>query len=193
MPTTKFGTPEPTISNAVKLHKKGQKFAGIIVELPEDKTPYPAYGNPGEMAKWPDGTLKKQWVFTMKAIKEDICDCEEWCEEGAKNSTRGTEEDDGYRKLYVPSSGNLITAMYEALKKAEVQNPEEGGVFVIQRTGLDFERAKKTGGKPPVLYNAAYKAPTADTLLEVKKYQNKDDESTSFLEDYETLQSVLED
>ena len=167
----------PVKSKSVKLHRKGQKYVGIVVEDPVQRQATVYGGAPGELATWADGQPKMQWHMTFLTISEDICDCEDFCAEGAKNKDRGTSDDDGVRKFYVPTSGNLITAMVDALKAggAPVDKDgdpeiETGGVFAIQRTGLDYEKAK-AGNKPPVLYGAAYKPPTPETLLKVKEYE----------------------
>lgn len=190
-------------SRSVKLHKKSSLYGGIVLSEPA-KRPKPTYGGaPGEVDRWSDGTTKEQWTFEFLTIKEDICDCEEWCAEGTKNADYGTEADDGLRRFYVPTSGNLIVSMVNALKEGGAPlvdgapEVEIGGTFIIKRTGLDHSKVKG-GGKPPVTYSAIYKPATEATLAKIAKYRPQDNgngasEPDDMSADMEQLKGLIDD
>jgi hypothetical protein len=167
-----FGS-ETRGTKTVKLHEKGSSFTGIITDVPSliQQNDFTT----GKPAFWDNGDPKKQFKFPMLSVKEAPCECDEWCEGGAKTADYGSEDDDGFRNLYVPKSGNLTRAISLALKAAGAPGgePEVGGVLQVTRTGVDHTNAKP-GRKPPVSYSATYNRPTEASLAKISAYVSSD-------------------
>jgi hypothetical protein len=139
-------------AKSIVLHKKGQHFTGTLLEEPVLRTKMKFGGAMGEVDTWDNGDAKKEWMFTFSKESESICDCEEWCDSGAKHADRGGPDDTGIRKLYAAPKSNLLVAITDSLGSGDL-NP--GDRVKITRTGVAPREAGYTG-KPKVTYSAEH-------------------------------------
>jgi len=115
----------------------GDMIKGIICEPPtlRDQTDMKT----GEVKRFNDGNPMKQVVITI--ITEPLL--------------HEDDDDDGLRRIYVKSQ--MTQAMREALKKAKVRGPAEGGKIAVKFIG---EKPPETRGfSPTKQYQVWYEDP----------------------------------
>lgn len=121
---------------AAKFEKVGDKVQGVILQSEvRDQTDI----NTGEVKRFPDGNPMKQVVITIMTdpmVQED-------------------DDDDGMRRIYC--KGQMVQALREALRKANVRGPADGGKLAVQYVGDGV--AKQRGFNPPKQYKVWYEDP----------------------------------
>jgi hypothetical protein len=97
----------------------------------------------GEPMVWSDGNPKMQLIIQLQtALKE-------------------SEEDNGVRRLFVPTPGGLKTAIGNALLAARARGLKEGGKLTV--TFSSETPSERAGLNPTKNYTAVYEAPAADS------------------------------
>lgn len=109
----------------------------------------------GEPLFWNNGAPRNVLVITLQTEAQD------------------DENDDGQRTVwcrggnYTAASGtgtSSLTAVKDAMRKANVTDLEIGGIMAMQYSGLG--KASNKGFSPPKLYTCVYKAPTNNVSLD---------------------------